>query len=122
MFKTTVKYTNFDGKQVEKTLYFNLTKFEMIELQVKYGDNLDEYITEIANSGDNIAILNMFKDLVKMSYGVRVDDTFRKSEQDSEDFLHSEAFSELILSMMSDSAKAAEFVRGIVPNVPSPEI
>lgn len=118
MFTKTIKYNDFNGEEKEVTCYFNLTKFEVVEMQIAYGDDLDKHIKEITSSGDNLAIMEMFKDLIRRSYGVRVGDAFRKSNQDAEDFMHSEPFSEFIMEMMEDTNLAIAFVNGIVPNVP----
>lgn len=121
MFTKTITYENFDGETKEAKLYFNLTKFELLELQIAYGDKLDEHIKKITAAGDNVEIMEMFKDLIKRSYGQRIDNTFRKSNQAAEDFLHSEEFSEFIMMLMQDENLAIAFVNGIIPNIPNPE-
>ena len=50
-----------------------------------------------------------------MSYGVRKDNKFIKSEEETKVFLASDAYSELFLSLMKDSVAAADFIKGIIP-------
>lgn len=54
-------------------------------------------------------------DVIKRSYGRKEGDKFVRSPEISNDFLSSEAYSELFFELCTNPAKAAEFMSGIVP-------
>jgi len=52
---------------------------------------------------------------IGISYGIKTDDgRFVKSEKIKEDFLSSEAYSELLMKLATNPSKANEFSRGII--------
>ena len=45
MLKQQVKYEDFDGNIQNETLYFNMTRMELIALQSRYGkEDMEKYI------------------------------------------------------------------------------
>lgn len=122
MFKKVIKYLDHDGTEKETTCYFNLTKFEAVELQFsKKGTTLEDHIKTICETNDNKEILGALKEIILSAYGIKTEDgTFRKSKQISDDFSHTEAFSELLMSFFTDQDAAAEFVNKLIPNVSDP--
>lgn len=74
-------------------------------------------IERIVEAEDNKAIYGEFKKIVLLSVGKRSDDgkRFIRSPQVREEFENSEAFSELIVELLSDADKASEFINGIAP-------
>ena len=67
--------------------------------------------------------MQLFKGLILKSYGVKSPDgrRFIKSEQRSEEFSQTEAYSDLFMELASDAEAAAEFVNKVTPNVPGKE-
>ena len=57
------------------------------------------------------------KELILKAYGVKSPDgrRFIKSQELSDEFAQTEAYSELFMELAQDAEKAAEFVNGIVP-------
>lgn len=115
MIKKTINYMNdFTGNNEKGEFYFNLSKAEIIKLAADNKD-LEEKIKNITETEDVSELLKMFEDIVGLSYGVRKDNKFIKDAEETKAFLASDAYSELLISLMHDSTSAAEFIKGILP-------
>ncbi len=117
MIQKTIKYTDFDGNQVEETYYFHLTKGELLDWAAEGEDGFAGKIASIANEDDPIKILPMMKEVILRSYGVRTPDgkSFVKDPEIVKNFKYTQAFDELYVELSTDANKAAEFVNGILP-------
>ena len=117
MLKKTITYTTLDGMEVTEDFYFNLSKAELIEMEVSHAGGLSEHLKQVSSSGDGQRIIQAFKDILKRSYGVRSEDgkRFVKTEANWEEFVSSEAYSELFMQLVTDASAAADFVNGVVP-------
>lgn len=117
MLKKTVTYEDFDGNQRTEDLYFNLTKSELMEMQMKTEGGLENTIEKITSENDTAKIIEMFKDIIMSAYGVKSEDgkKFRKRPEDKEDFLDSAAYDALFMELISDADAASSFVSGIIP-------
>lgn len=117
MLKETIKYTDYNGVEREEDFYFNLTKAELMELEMGTTGGLTELIQKAVQTKDAPVIIKVFKDLILMSYGEKSADgkRFIKSEALREAFAQTEAFSNLFMKLASDDKAAAKFVNGIVP-------
>ena len=119
MLVKKVKYTDYKGNQREEELYFNLSKAEVAEMELSHQGGLSEKINRIVATQDNKEIIELFKDLIVKSYGVVSDDgrRFIKNDKLREEFVQTEAYSELFMELASDADEAAKFVNGIIPQV-----
>lgn len=117
MLKREIKYENFDGNEVTDTYYFNLTRSEMIELEVGYKDGLEAALRRIIETNDRQKLIAEFKNLVLLSYGVKSDDgkRFIKSDQLREEFTQTPAYDALFMELATNDDAAATFIKGIVP-------
>lgn len=117
MLKKTIKYTDFDGEERTEDFYFNLTKAEIMEMNLTTYGGLDKMIEKIIAAKDTPKIVNLFKDLVLRSYGIKSDDgkRFIKNDKIREEFTQTEAYSELFMELATDEEAAINFVNGIVP-------
>lgn len=117
MIKKTIKYTDYNGDEREEDFYFNLTKAEIMEMQLNQDGGLAAKIQEIVKAKDVPAIIRVFKDLLTKSYGKKSDDGrfFVKNAKLREEFEESPAFSEIYMELATDADKASEFVNGIIP-------
>ena len=117
MLKKTVKYTDYNDVEQEETLYFNLSRAELLDMEFETPGGLASHLQMIVESEDSAAIYNMFKKLVIKSYGEKSADgkMFLKSEANTQAFTNSEAFSELLFTLCSDVDEAVTFVDGILP-------
>lgn len=117
MIKKTIKYTDYNGVERTEDFYFNLTKAEIMEMELSTDGGLAELITKIVNAQDAPAIIKIFKDLVLRAYGEKSPDgkRFIKSKEISEAFSQTEAYSQLFMELATDADAASTFVNGIVP-------
>lgn len=110
MLKETIKYTDLDGNPAEEDAYFNLTKAEALELNIRND------LEVIGRSKNTNEIMDTFKRVLKASYGKRTTDgKFIKEERDWLVFAASEAYSELFLKIFSSEDFAANFIKAILP-------
>ena len=118
MLKRDISYEDFNGNQITEEFYFNLTKPELLELEVDYKDGFSGFIEAIVAAKDAKELFALFKKIVLISYGVKSEDgkRFIKSEQLSEEFSQTNAFAELFTELASDDRAAAQFVIGILPS------
>lgn len=118
MLKKTIKYTDYDGNEREEDFYFNISKAELARMESSVLGGFKKYLEKITQAQDNVSIMKTFKELVHMSYGEKSADgrRFIKSEELSTSFEQTEAYSELIIELLSDDGvAAAKFVQGILP-------
>lgn len=117
MLKKSVTYTDYNGNERSEDFYFNLTKAEIMEMEMSTSGGLAEMIQRVVASQDSPTIVKIFKDLVLKSYGQKSLDgkRFVKSDQLREEFVQTEAYSIIFMELATDADAAAKFVNGIVP-------
>lgn len=117
MIKKTITYSDFNGNERTEDFYFNLTKAEITKMELSTKGGLAEMIQRIVAAQDTPAIIEVFEDLIKRSYGVKTPDGrgFVKRAEDLEAFMATEAYSELFMELATDADAAAKFVNGVVP-------
>jgi hypothetical protein len=117
MLKKTITYTDYNGSERTEDFYFNLTKAEIMEMEMSTTGGLAEMINRIVAAQDMPAIIKVFKDLVLRAYGEKSADgkRFIKSEEIATGFAQTEAYSILFMELATDASKASDFVNGIVP-------
>jgi len=116
MIKKTVKYEDFNGNFVTKDLYFHLRKIELIDMEITEGISMSERMRRMTQTDNAVEIKNLLKRVVLDAYGDRTPDgRFVKSRAIREEFEQSEAYSEFMWSLLSDSSKAAEFMTILIP-------
>lgn len=117
MLKKTITYKDYNGVERTENHYFNLTKAEVMEMEMSTTGGLAEKIQKIVDAKDTPSIIKVFKELILKAYGVKSDDgkRFIKSEQISTEFAQTEAYSILFMELATNADEAAKFVNGIVP-------
>lgn len=117
MLKKTITYTDYNGNERTEDFYFNLTKAEIMEMEMSTTGGLAEAIQRIVKAQDQPAIIKIFKDLVLRAYGEKSADgkRFIKSEEITTGFSQTEAYSILFMELATDADAASKFVNGIVP-------
>lgn len=117
MLKKTITYKDYNGVERTEDFYFNLSKAEILEMEMSISGGLTEMINRIVAAQDAPAIIKIFKDLVLKSYGVKDADgkRFVKSEELSTAFAQTEAYSQLFMELATDADAGAKFVNGIIP-------
>lgn len=117
MLKKTITYVDYNGSERTEDFYFNLTKAEIMEMELSTTGGLSEMIGRIVAAQDAPAIIKVFKELVLKAYGQKSADgkRFVKSAALSEEFAQTEAYSILFMELATDADAAAKFVNAIVP-------
>ena len=117
MLKRDIKYTNFDDEEVVETFYFNLTKTELLELEVSDKDGFAAMMERIVKTVNKQKLVEEFKKLILLAYGERSEDgkRFIKNDEVREAFSQTAAFDQLFFELATDAELGAAFVVGIVP-------
>lgn len=122
MITKTIKYTDYNGVEREEKFMFNLSKAELMEMEMGTTGGLAETIQKIVETQDGPSIIKIFKDLILKAYGEKSADGKRFVKVNeagvplSLAFSQTEAYSQLFMELATDDVAAANFVKGIIPN------
>ena len=119
MLKKTITYTDYDGQERTEEFRFNLTKAELVDMELTTAGTFSETMKRIIAEKDIIRIAKLFKELLLKSYGVKSDDgkRFIKSQELSEAFSQTEAYSDLYIELLSNPEEAAKFFAEVAPKM-----
>jgi hypothetical protein len=117
MLKKAITYTDYNGVERKEDFYFNLSKAEVMEMELGTEGGLSDMIQKIVAAQDIPSIAKIFKDLILKAYGEKSADgkRFIKNPELSEAFSQTEAYSELFMGLATNPEEAATFVNGIMP-------
>ena len=117
MLARKIKYTNLNGEERERTYYFHFSKAEVMEMELSKEGGFEVFIQRIIDTRDQKELVRMFRELIQESYGIKSDDgeQFIKNEKVLNEFVQSEAYSELYMELATDTDAAIEFINGIFP-------
>lgn len=118
MLKKEITYTDLNGDEVTETFYFNLSKSELIEMEVEQDGGLRATIERIIEANDTRQLVKEFKQLILAAYGQKSPDgkRFIKNEELRLEFEQTVAYDTLFMELATDEASAEAFIRGIMPN------
>lgn len=124
MLKREIKYEDFDGNEVIDTFYFNISKPELVELEVTYSQGFGAMLQQIIETKDNKALIAKFKEIVLMAYGEKSEDgkRFIKSDELKLRFSQTAAYISLFMELAMNDGAAATFIKGILPRDMAGEI
>lgn len=117
MFTKKITYTDYRGNKRTEEFFFNLNKAELAEMELSTVGGLHDMLKKIMETEDMPQIVKIFKQLILRSYGEISSDgkRFIKSEELSEAFSQTEAYSELFMELAQNPDAAAAFVNGVIP-------
>lgn len=117
MLARKIKYTNLNGEERERTYYFHFSKAEVMEMELSKEGGFEVFIQRIIDTRDQKELVRMFRELIQESYGIKSDDgeQFIKNEKVLNEFVQSEAYSELYMELATNTDAAIEFINGIFP-------
>ena len=121
MLSKSIKYTDYNGVEREEVFLFNLSKAELMEMEMGTTGGLGEMIRKIIATQDTPQIIKIFKELILKAYGEKSADGKRFIKIDEKGnplsiaFSQTEAYSKLFMDLATNDIEAAKFVRGIVP-------
>ena len=118
MLKKIITYTDYNNVERTEPFYFNLSKAELMEMELGVTGGMTEMLNKIIDAKDAPSLMKTFKEMIMKAYGVKSDDGKRliKSEELSIAFTQTEAYSVLFMELITDDKAAADFVNGIIPN------
>ena len=128
MLQKSIKYVDYNGVEREEVFLFNLTKAELMEMELGTTGGLTEMIQKIIQTKDQPSIIKIFKELILKAYGEKSADGKRFIKTDehgnplSRAFSETEAYSNLFMELSTDDKAAAAFVNRIIPEGLSKEL
>lgn len=124
MLKREIEFEDYNGDKTSEIFYFNISKPELIELEVMYDQGFGKMLERIVEEKDNKELVRHFKELVLLAYGQKSEDgkRFVKSDQLREEFSQTAAYSELFMQLATDDNAATVFLKGILPKDVAGEI
>lgn len=124
MLKKTITYTDYNDVERTEDFFFNLSKAEIMEMEMSTAGGFAESIQRIVAAQDAPAIIQTFKDLILKAYGIKSPDgkRFIKNQALRDEFEQTEAYSILFMELATDADKASEFVNGITPAIEQPKM
>jgi len=119
MLKKTITYTDYNNNERTEDFFFNLTKTEVIEMELSTTGGAAEMITNVIKAQDMPSIIKIFKEFVLKAYGEKSPDgkKFIKNDEVTTSFSQTEAYSILFMELATDSVMAAAFVNAVIPQV-----
>lgn len=117
MIKKTITYVDFDGNERKEDFYFHLTQAEVADWELSIEGGLSKSILNIIKSKDVRKIIPIYKELMIKSYGVKSPDgrRFIKNDDVRNDFIQTQAFSDLYMKLATDAEEGSNFIKGIMP-------
>lgn len=120
MLKKTITYEDWNGETRTEDFYFNLTRTELVEMEVGLipGKSLTETLQTLITDNDMGTIVKTIKDIVLRAYGEKSSDgkRFVKNQDVRDSFEQNPAYDILYMELATDSEKAADFLNGIMPS------
>lgn len=117
MIKKTITYVDYNDVERIEDFYFNLTKAELMEMELGISGGLSEAVDKVIKAKDIPSLIKVFKEIVMKAYGVKSPDgkRFIKNDEVRNEFIQTEAYSEIFMELATDDLAAAEFIKGIMP-------
>lgn len=120
MVKKTLTFNDYEGNEVTKDFYFNISKMEFRELDRHIPGGLQNMIDQIRTEKDQDRMLDLMSILILSSYGEKAEDgRFVKEDawgrKLSSFFKISEAWDVLFMNLLQNEQELNEFLTGIVP-------
>ncbi len=117
MLKKTITYEDFNGETRSEDFFFNISKQELITMELVEKNGLASYLKAIVDSKDGKAIMDKFNEIIMMSVGQKSEDgrRFIKNQDVRDEFASTGAYEALFMELVTDAAAAATFIKAILP-------
>lgn len=117
MYSEIVNYTDYNGVERKEEIFFNLTKAELLEMEMGIVGGFNAMVQRAIDAQDQPTLIATFKDLLLKSVGVKSADgrRFIKNDEVRADFKETEAYSILFMKYATNAEAASKFINGIVP-------
>lgn len=116
MLVRTFNYTDFNGQKRSDTWYFNLSRAELLKMELGAWGGLDAMLKRLMREENPEKIMDMFEKVILSAVGEKSPDgrKFVKNDTIREDFKATQAYSDLFFELVTDPAKANAFLKGCV--------
>lgn len=120
MYTDTRTYTDYNGNERTEDFMFNLTKAEVLEMEMNQDGGMEQHINRVIAAQNSKELISIFKEIIDKSYGVKSEDgkRFVKSPEILAEFKSTEAYSDIFMELATDDKKAIEFIEAVLPDVP----
>lgn len=121
MLKKSITYTDFNGNTVTDVFYFNLTKTELMKMELSEADGFSEMMQRIVDAKNNGEIVAVFEKIIMTAYGEKSNDgkSFLKLDDNgnplSAKFAQTAAYDAMFFQFVENQDDAEAFIRGIMP-------
>ena len=126
MYKKVIKFEDYNGNQREMTAYFNLSKAEMMEMELSTKAGIEEWLRILIATNDHATIVQTYKNLILKSYGIKSEDgtRFIKTDKLREEFEQSAAYSEFFMELLADPSEQTRFMQNVMSgsNLPNVDV
>lgn len=119
MYKKTISYTDFNGTERTEDFYFHMTQAEILKMEYSQEGGMTNVIQNIIETEETTKLLPLFETVVRMSYGKRSVDGrhFEKKQEYTDQFLASEAYSNMFVEFMMNADEAAKFINNVCKKI-----
>lgn len=117
MIKRTLTYVDYNGISRTEDHYFNLTKAELLEMELGINGTMSSLLEQIIQEKNIAKIVEHFKKIILKAYGKKSLDgkRFIKSEEITDEFTQTEAYSNLFVELARNDEAAIAFINGLIP-------
>lgn len=117
MFSRTFNYTDYNGQPRKETWYFNLTKAEVLKMELGSWGGMSTMLRRLIREENPEKIIDIIEKMILGAVGEKSPDgrKFIKSKEIQEDFRLTPAYDELFQELVLDPDKAILFVKGCLP-------
>lgn len=118
MLCKTITYNDYNGVSRTENFYFNLSKAELLEMELGVNGTMSSQLEQIVQEKDTAKITAHFKAIILKAYGEKSLDgkRFSKNQEILDSFIETEAFSNLFVELATNDDKAIEFINGLIPS------
>lgn len=120
MLKKSITYVDYNGVERTEDFYFNLNKAETLGYIIGFEGGIESFIEKVVQEEDVKKLWDLWSDFILMCYGEKSSDgrRFIKSKELSEGFKQTEAYTNLVMELVSGKgADNAKFVNAVVADV-----
>ena len=119
MYMKTITYTDFNGTERTEDFYFHMTQAEILKMEYSQEGGMTNVIQKIIETEETTKLLPLFETVVRMSYGKRSVDGrhFEKKPEYTDQFLASEAYSNMFVEFMTNADDAAKFINNVCKKI-----
>lgn len=118
MFKKEIEYVDFNGKERKEEFSFHLSLPEVIRLEAKIGQGIEEYSQDLIKNEDIHGLVQFLEEVILKAYGKKSDDgrTFVKNNAIRQEFENSPAYAELFEQLLVNTDLARKFGSQVADN------